>query len=264
MSFDINKNNAKLKKLVKRVEKNKTLSAYWVCSNINSIDRMGIHDHGKTHIYTVANSALKMLELLREKRIYPNVVQDFALNKNIKKYNLDFNDAEVVVFLAACLHDIGIGVHREDHTSSSVLLAPEVLNELLKGMYGEEEKAIMKSEVMHCIFAHHSDNKPLTVEASVVRIADALDMTEGRAKIPFRAGTIDDHNISAMSIKEISLKQGEEKPIDINILMNSSAGIFHVQRLKKKIEGTKLEEQIKINAEIDASDDHKIPKKMSF
>lgn len=265
MAFEINNRNSKLNKLVKRVENNKTLNTYWVCSNINAIDRMGIHDHGKTHVYIVANTALKLLNLLREKRVYPSIVQDFALNKNIKSYKLDFNDAEIVVFLAACLHDIGIGVHREDHTTSSVLLAPEIINNLLKGMYGEEEQAIIKSEVMHCIFAHHSENKPLTLEASVVRIADALDITQGRAKIPFMAGTIDDHSVSQMAIKDVSIETDENKQINIRILMNSSAGIFQIKALKRKIEGTTLENHIKITAEIDSSEeDHKIPKKMTF
>ncbi len=266
MGFEIDKKNKKLVKVVDRVSKNKTLQTYWVCSNINAIDRMGIHDHGKTHVYITANHALEMMKLLKQNKIYPSLVENFSLNKNIKKYKLDYNDAEVVVLLASCLHDIGISMHRSGHSLSSTYIAIPILDELLKGIYPEEEKTIIKSEVLHCIVTHDSNAEPLTVEASVVRIADALDLTKGRAKIPFSVGTTDTHVISAMAIKDLNIRTSSEKPIVIDITMGNSAGIFQIEKLlKSKIKGSKLENDVKIEATIDPSrEDKNIPRNITF
>jgi hypothetical protein len=266
MGFELDKKNKKLATIAKRVESNKTLQTYWVCSNINSIDRMGIHDHGKTHVYIVVNNALKMLNLLKDKKVYPSVVKDFALNKNIKKYKLDYNDAEVILFLAGCLHDVGISIHRHDHATNSMYIAMQMLDGILKGVYPEEEKAIVKSEILHSIMVHHAEKKPLTIEAGLLRIADALDMSEGRARIPFEGGTIDSHSISAMSIKDIKLTKSEEKPILISIIMSSPAGIFQIDNLlNSKIRGTGLEKYIRIEVLIDKDmDNHSVPEKIVF
>jgi uncharacterized protein len=266
MEFALDTKNKKLARVAERVNKNKTLQTYWVCSNITSIDRMKIHDHGKTHVYLTVNNALQMMRLLKQRGIYPSLVQDYALNKNIKKYKLDYNDAEIVVFLAACLHDIGVSLHRKAHSMSSIQLAAPLLDQILYGIYPEEEKTIMKAEVLHCIITHNSDAEPLTMEAAIVRVADALDLTEGRAKIPFLAGTRDAHAISAMAIKQLKITTSEEKPIVVNITMGSPAGIFQVDELlKSKIKGSKLEEYFRIEATIDLDrDDPHIPKRMTF
>jgi len=246
--------------------KNKTLQTYWVCANINAIDRMRIHDHGKTHAFITANHALMMMKFLKDKKIYPSIVENYALNKNIKKYDLDYKDAEVVVLLAMCLHDIGISVHRKGHSLISTQLAVSVLDDNLEGIYPEEEKTIIKSEILHCIITHDSEAVPLTVEASIVRIADALDLTKGRAKIPFAAGASDTHAVSAMAIKDVQLGTSDDKPILINIVMSNPAGIFQVEKLlRSKIRGSKLEKHVRVEAVINSDMDEKhFPDKIIF
>lgn len=264
MSFNIKKGNAKLKKIAERVKKDKELQTYFVCSNITSIDRMGIHDHGKTHMYIVVEHSLKMLEILNKRNIIPSLVENYSLNKNIKEYGLNYKDAEVVVFLAGVLHDIGVSLHRDQHSISGVYLANPVLDRLLKGIYDDEAKTIIKSEVLHCLFSHHAAVKPLTLEAGIVRVADALDMTRGRAKIPFALGRMDTHSISAMSIKEIEVLEGKEKPLLIKVLMSGSAGMFQVDKLLRgKIAGTKLEGLVRVEVEIDKQVDD-VPEKIIF
>src|SRR5437870_9912635 len=84
-------------------------------------------------------------------------------------------DAEVVVFLGAVLHDLGMIAHRENHHMFSVPLAFQLLPRLLEGIYDEKERAIITSETLHTIYAHESEIPQLTLEAGVVRVADALE-----------------------------------------------------------------------------------------
>ena len=74
------------------------------------------------------------------------------------------------------------------------------VKELLKDLYSIRERTIIVSEVLHAIIAHHGDMRCLTLEASVLKIADALDMTQGRSRIPFEAGITGIHTISAAAI----------------------------------------------------------------
>ena len=97
---------------------------------------------------------------------------------------------------------------------------------------------------MHCIVAHEDPIKPLTVEAGIVRISDALDMEEGRARIPFQAGKVDIHSVSALSIEKVSIQEGEPKPVTIRITMSNSAGVFQIddtaQAQNRKLRPSKL------------------------
>ena len=44
------------------------------------------------------------------------------------------------------------------------------------------------AEALHAIIGHRRRGDPLTIEAGVVRVADALDMEHGRSRVPFEAG----------------------------------------------------------------------------
>jgi metal-dependent HD superfamily phosphatase/phosphodiesterase len=168
-------------------------------------------------------------------------------------------DAEVVVVLGSIFHDLGMVVTRNDHEKYSVLLALEFIERCLTPVYSEEERAIMCSEVLHAIVTHEQPNKPLTVEAGIVSIADALDMEAGRARIPFKAGKIDIHAVSALSIEKVEIVEGETKPITIKITMSNSAGVFQIDELlKPRIEGSGLKEYIHVVAEITGEKESKI------
>ncbi|MBI2578815.1 MAG: HD domain-containing protein [Candidatus Aenigmarchaeota archaeon] len=236
------KGNKKLEEVLKRVNNSTGINTIWECCNVNSVKRMKMTDHGKTHFAIVSNIALKMLRLLTEKGIEPSIVKDHGMGKE---------DAEVVVFLASVLHDLGISVHRDNHYIFSVPLASQVLPELLKGIYDERERTIVASEVLNAIYSHEAGLRILTLEAGIVRVADALDMEEGRARIPFEQGKVDIYSISAMSISDVSISAGKEKPVVIQIKLHNEAGIFQVDELlKRKIAGTGLEKYISVVAEI--------------
>lgn len=242
--------NKKLKQIVDLVKADVELHTFWRCSNVMAISRMGYTDHGPTHVKIVANSALKLLRLLVKKGVVPNVVKD---------YNLTNEDAEVIVVLASIFHDLGMVVTRERHEEYSVMLAFPFLQRHLQSVYCEEESAIVCSEVLHALVSHHPTQKVWTLEAGVVRIADALDMEEGRARIPFKAGKVDIHAVSALSIEKVEIMEGTEKPVTIRIRMSNSAGIFQIDELlKARIVGSGLEEYVHVVAEIVGEKERKI------
>jgi uncharacterized protein len=242
--------NEKLRKLLEAVNSDVELQTLWASSNIVAIDRCHMSDHGPTHVAIVSNAALLLMRNLIKAGVEPSVVKDHKLGND---------DAEVVVFLAACLHDVGHIVHREDHSEWSVPIAAPVLKRLLDGVYGLREATIMYGEVLHAVISHSKDAKPLTIEAGVVRISDALDMAEGRSRIPFSIGEKNIHSVSAQSIKSVKIESTKEKPITLKIEMTNSAGIYQVDSLlKDKVLGSGLEQYVRITAEIKKPTEQKI------
>jgi len=169
------------------------------------------------------------------------------------------------VVLGSIFHDLGMIVAREGHEQISALLALEFLNKHLQRVYNDEERAIITSEVLHAVVSHERPRKPLTVEAGVVGVADALDMEEGRARIPFEAGKVDIHSVSALSIQRVEIQGGKEKPITIRITMSNPAGVFQIdQLLKPRIENSGLQGYIRVIAEVTGEKERKILEKLEI
>jgi metal-dependent HD superfamily phosphatase/phosphodiesterase len=244
------RHNPKLQQIVDRVNGDDELYTLWQVANVNAVQRLGMSDHGPVHVQIVTNIALKLLRLLVDRGVQPNLVIN---------HNLTSEDSEVVVVLASLLHDIGMSIHRIDHEQYSLLLARSKLKELLEGIYDLSTMTILTSESLHAIISHRAGGKPLTLEAGIVRVADALDMAEGRSRIPFQAGKVNIHSVSAASIEEIKIEQGEGKPIRIVAKMSNSAGIFQLDELlKDKLEGSGLEPYIEVEAMIEGEAEKKL------
>jgi uncharacterized protein len=234
------RHNPKLRRAMELVNGDDDLYALWVAANVNSVERLGMTDHGPVHVKIVMNIAVRMLRLLVEAGIEPSVVRN---------YRLEPEDAEVVVALAALLHDVGISIHRDDHEAFSLFIATSKLREILPEIYDVRRSTIMRSEILHAIIAHRSGGKPLTLEAGVVRIADALDMAKGRSRIPFSAGSLSIHSVSAAAVDSVTLERGEVKPIRITVSLTNSAGIFQLdQLLRNKLNGSGIEKYLEIQA----------------
>jgi metal-dependent HD superfamily phosphatase/phosphodiesterase len=234
--------NATLGTVLARVNASSTLSAYWEASNVTAIERLRINDHGPVHIKIMTNISLKLLRLLAAAGIPPNVVSD---------YDLTAEDAEVVVVLASCLHDVGHAVHRRDHEQLSVVLAAPLVDEFLAELYDDRRRALLKAEILHAVLTHQRDIPPLTLEAGVVKVADALDMEAGRARIPFTTGTPTIHSVSAMAIRKVRLSAGDKKPIRIAIEMTNSAGIYQLDNLlREKLKNSTLAPHVEVFAQI--------------
>jgi metal-dependent HD superfamily phosphatase/phosphodiesterase len=248
-----------------KVKENKKLQTYWKCSNVMAIERMGYTDHGPTHVKIVANLSLRLLRILVEKDlITPSIVEN---------YKMKTDDAEVVVVLGSILHDLGMIAQRQNHEQYSAFLALDVLEDLLTPTYSEEEQAIITSEVLHAIVCHEQlpssepTHRILTKEAGIVGIADALDMEAGRARIPFQAGKIDIHAVSALSIEKVEVEVAEDnaKPITIKIKMSNSAGVFQIDELlKPRIVKSGLEQFFHVIAEITGENENRIIEKFEI
>jgi metal-dependent HD superfamily phosphatase/phosphodiesterase len=186
--------------------------------------------------------ALRLLRLLVKGGIEPAMVADHGMGRR---------DAEVVVAAGALLHDVGMSIHRTDHEAYSLFLAERKLRELLDGVYEEPERTVVASEALHAIIGHRRVGHPYTVEAGVVRVADALDMAQGRTRLPVESGQMGIHALSAAAIDSVSIEAGEERPVRVEITMNNSAGIFQVDDLlATKLRGTPLEGQVEVVASV--------------
>jgi uncharacterized protein len=244
------KENRKLALILEQVNQDIELQTMWRVANVNAVERLGMSDHGRTHVQIVANIALKLLRLLREGGIVPGIVQNYGMTQE---------DAEVVVVLGALLHDIGICVHRDEHEHHSLWLADRKLIELLDGLYDVEGRTIMKSEILHAIVSHSREQRTLTIEAGVVKVADALDMSKGRSRIPLEAGHVNIHSISAAAVKSVQLSKGAEKPVHIQVNMSNSAGIYQIDELlRKKIHGSTIKNYIELVAIIEGETEERI------
>jgi hypothetical protein len=235
--------NRKLRRLMDRVDDDRQLKGWWHVSNVNAVVRMEINDHSWVHIQIVANIALKILRQLFKHGIEPSAVRDYGLERD---------DAEVIVTLSALLHCVGMSVHRHGHEDFSLFLAEPKMRQLLAGIYEEPDLTVVISEVLQAITSHRSDGQPLALEAGILRVADALDMAEGRSRIPFEHGRVSMHSLSAAAIDDVSIGDGESHPVRIEIVMNNSSGLFQVDGLlKAKLRGSGLEPYVEVIAHID-------------
>jgi hypothetical protein len=152
-----------------------------------------------------------------------------------------------------------MSIHRTDHETYSLFLAADKLDSLLAGIYDEPERSVIAAEVMHAIIAHRRRGDPLTLEAGIVRVADALDMAKGRSRVPFEAGRMNIHSLSAAAIDEVRIEQGEDKAVRIEIEMNNSAGIFQIDELlATKLRGSGLEGHVEVVARIEAEHEKRL------
>jgi len=235
--------NRKLRTLIERVNADDELKAWWHVSNVNAIGRLSINDHSWVHIQIVTNIALKLLRQLTKHGVEPSLVVDYGFTND---------DSEVAVALGALLHDIGMAVHRDGHEDFSLFLGERKARELLTGIYELPELAVIVSEVLHEITSHRAYGKPLTLEAGVLRVADALDMAKGRSRIPFERGSVSIHALSAAAIDSVKISDGDGRPIIIEILMTNSSGVYQVDGLlKEKLRGSGLEPYVEVVAHID-------------
>lgn len=231
--------NELLEKALEIVNNDLEVKTLWRVINVNAIDRLGMSDHGPVHFQIVANIALRLTRILVKHEVEMSIVKDYGLTSQ---------HAELIVVLASLFHDLGMSISREQHEEFSLFLANDILHNTLEFL-PVEERTIIASEILHAIIAHRGGGNPYTIEAGIVRVADALDMSEGRSRIPYEAGKVDIHSISAAAIDNVEISEGADKPIQINVHMNNSAGLFQVDELlKRKLMGSGIEAHVKVRA----------------
>ena len=241
--------NRRLERFLDAVNADERVRAWWYMAQITS-ERLGMSDHSWVHVQVVLNIALRLLRLLVKAGIEPAMVTDHGMRDR---------DAEVVVAGGALLHDVGMSIHRADHEAYSLFMVEERLQSLLAESYGQPERTVVIAEILHAIIGHRRRGEPYTLEAGVVRIADALDMAQGRARLPVERGISGIHAISAAAIDDVSIDRGTDRPIRVEIKMNNSAGIFQVDDLlATKIRGTPLEDKIEVIATVEGETEKRL------
>ncbi|MFH7903702.1 MAG: HD domain-containing protein [Candidatus Aenigmatarchaeota archaeon] len=223
------------------LESNEKVKALLKQANVVAVERFYYNDHGIVHSRIVSAAALEIFERLMRFNIIPSVVKN-----NVGT----LEDAKVVIMLSAYLHDVGNAIHRENHPLIGSLLAYNLLDEILIELYPERVKREqIKLEISHCIYSHDEKILAASIEGSIIKVADGLDMAEGRARIPYRLGKADIHAFSALAIKKVELESSKEKPILIKVYMDNEAGIFQIEKvLIPKIQTTLIKDLIKIEA----------------
>lgn len=248
------RHSPKLQQVIDIVNADEELFSLWLAQNVNAVERLGMSDHGPVHMNIVANIALRLARLLHDENV------EYALVKNYgETFGFDFDDVQIVVVLAALMHDVGMSIHRADHELYSLFVAQPILKRILEEVYPIGAATIVRSEVLHAIISHRAGGRPMTIEAGIVRVGDALDMSQGRSRIPFEAGNVNIHSVSAAAIDKVEISHGEERPIRIRIVMNNSAGIFQVDELMKdKLKGSGIEKYVEVEATVTGETEKKL------
>ncbi len=233
--------NVLLEKVLNKVNSNREVKTLWKILNVNAIDRLGYTDHGPTHFNFVANYALQIARILKKRKVTMSIVRDFGLT---------YEHAEIVIFFASVMHDLGMSIHRVNHEIFSLFIARDFMKQILEFM-PIEERTVVISESLHAIISHShgSAGKTSTIEGGIVRIADALDMSKGRSRIPYSMGKIDIHSVSANAIESVIVKEGKDKPVEIRIVMTTEAGVFQVDDfVEEKLEVSGLTKYIEVKS----------------
>ena len=241
--------NRKLQALIDAANADDQLKAWWLVQQTTA-DRLGMSDHSWVHVQIVLNVALRIFRLLERRGVAPAMVAD---------HGMAARDSEVVIASACLLHDSGMSIHRTDHEAYSLFLAASKLPELLRAAYDDPERSVVVAEALHAIIGHRRRGDPITLEAGVVRVADALDMEHGRSRVPFSDRRPNIHSLSAAAIDDVKIEPGEDRAVSITIEMNNSSGIFQVDELlATKLRGSGLEEHVEVVATIDAEHEKRL------
>jgi len=215
-------------------------------ANTVSIKRLNYNDHGPVHMKKVALNAVKMAEILKQKKI---------------KFNLEaedcgtYEDSLVSILTAALIHDIGMSVGRTDHEKMSVILGVPIIDRIMEHIYEDDlqRRTIGRSLAVECISGHMGNRKIHSLEAGLLLIADGLDMEKGRARIPLMMETEskvgDIHKYSASAIEKVVITEGEDHPLGIRVTMSESVGFYQIEEvLFSKINSSPLKPYIELHA----------------
>jgi metal-dependent HD superfamily phosphatase/phosphodiesterase len=241
--------------IVQVLESDIEVQTLWYMANRTS-RRAAVNDHGPVHVRTAMHHGDTLLRLLMEAGVQPNCITDHAMSED---------DTRTVVLLGLALHDVGMSIHRDRHELLSVPIALDWLRRKVPPIYAEPQLTVIISEVGHAILAHNVNERCLTLEAGIVKVADALDMTKGRSRKALSAGKIDIHSISAAAVEAVRVVRGTNKPIRIEVDINNPSAVFHLKEvfgqklahssIQDYVEVPKLDELLETLRELGTSED---------
>jgi len=240
------RHNPRLQALAERINADEELRQLWRSTNLNAVDRMGLGDCGEVHVRIVANAGLKLLRLLREAGHQPAVVT---------QHRLTSDEAEIIVVLAAALHDLGLAVHTDPQLAAmaGLVLADRKLGELLVDLYTPRERAIVRVEALHAVAAQGQGAACLTLEAAILKLADALDLTKGRARLPAEtAQGLGAANAMAL-VDEVTIQRAKTPPVVVVVRLSRLDGLAALAALlQSKLARVPLRGLVALAARADA------------
>jgi uncharacterized protein len=197
------------------------ISVLWEMAGYMTTEKLRMNDHGRTHAMVTAASSMQLLDILYKSGINPDVIESGAG---------DLDDAFLIVLISSLCHDIGNSIHRSDHLSHSLVLVQPILDKVLPVIYKNASTSMqIRLFILSSINSHHGDPAPLTIEGSIVSIADASDMTKGRADHSRDMTKASIHAISTLSIDRVNIINGDLKPVEIQITLSHIAGMYQIQ-----------------------------------
>ncbi len=217
------------------------VQANWEMSNYTAVSKLNYNDHGPIHARVTTSYLCQIMTLLIEAGVPFDVVESGAGT---------LEDAFVVGVAGILLHDIGNAMHRLNHEPMGVIMAQLILERTLPRLYGDSERMqLMENFILSAVQCHDMNPPPLFMEGALVAVADGCDMSKGRARMPFDLGKIDIHAVSALSIEAVNIHKGATMPVEIQVEMSNSAGIFQVEEiLVKKLNLTPLKSYVTVRA----------------
>lgn len=239
------RHNPRLQAVAERINADEELRQLWRCANVNAVDRLGLGDCGEVHVRIVANAALKLLRLLREAGLQPAAVAYHRLTPD---------EAEVIVVLAAAVHDLGLAVHTEPSVAAraGLVLAERKVRELLEGIYSGRERAVLAVEALQAVVSQEATVASLSLEASVVKLADALDLTKGRARLSAEASRSVGAANAVPVVDEVTIQRSKTPPVRVVLRMSRADELPAVEALLQgKLEHVPLAASVEMMARLD-------------
>lgn len=233
------RHNPRLQALSDRINADEELRQLWRCANVNAVDRLGLGDYGEVHVRIVANGALKLLRLLRDAGHLSGIVEE---------HRLTADDAEVVVVLAAALHNLGVAIHPNSAAPSGLALATVKGRELLAGLYPVRERTIVLAEMLHAVAAQPDAQTCLTLEAGVLKLADALDITKGRVRVSAQPGRGPG---GVAAVDEVTIQRAKNPPVRVIIRLSHAAGLAGLETtLQSRLRFSGLHDSVELLARV--------------
>jgi len=238
--FIATRGNSVLRRLCEKIFESAEINALLSCAKQRARDQ-GLNEHGHHHALIVARNALEILRILQERGVLPLELDNAGII-------LRKEDLEAGVVAAGLLHDVGNAYHRSGHATYSVYISERLLDRALPSVYEDSGKrTALKAFVQSSILSHDKHVRAISPLFGIVRVADGLDIAEGRARWAIKNGRGRDiHKTSAAAIKKVLLSASDgEKPLLIQIEMAEKSGRFQImENLMPKIRGSQLEEFI--------------------
>jgi hypothetical protein len=101
----------------------------------------------------------------------------------------------------------------------------------LAGIYPTRELVVAVVEVLHAVASQETGEDCLTLEGNILKLADALDLTKGRARLPNDGSRRTSLPNSVPVVEEVSIHRAKSPAVQVIIRLSQSEGLPAVEAL---------------------------------